>query len=152
MLRQRLNESLKEAMKARDARAVSTLRLILAALKDRDICARGRGNVDGIDEVEIQQMLQSMVKQRHDSIEMYERGGRCELAEQERGEITIIQKFLPRQLDESELTEVVEKAISDVQPAGVKDMGKVMAFLKQNYPGQMDFGKASGMVRGHLTA
>ncbi|MCH2395405.1 MULTISPECIES: GatB/YqeY domain-containing protein [Oceanibaculum] len=152
MLRQRLNESLKEAMKARDVRAVSTLRLILAALKDRDICARGRGNADGIDEAEIQQMLQSMVKQRHDSIEMYERGGRCELAEQERGEIEIIQKFLPRQLDESELTKVVEKAISDVQPAGVKDMGKVMAFLKQNYPGQMDFGKASGMVRGHLTA
>ena len=152
MLRQRLNEPLKEAMKAREARTVSTLRLILAALKDRDIGARGRGNVDGIDEAEIQQMLQSMVKQRHDSIEMYERGGRCELAEQERGEIAIIQTFLPRQLDETELNEVVEKAISDVQPAGVKDMGKVMAFLKQNYPGQMDFGKASGMVRGHLTA
>ncbi|KZD01343.1 GatB/YqeY domain-containing protein [Oceanibaculum pacificum] len=152
MLRQRLNESLKEAMKARDERAVSTLRLILAALKDRDICARGKGNNDGISETEIQLMLQSMIKQRHESIDMYERGGRCELAEQERGEITIIERFLPKQLDETEIASAVERAISDVQPSGVKDMGKVMAFLKQHYPGQMDFGKASGLLRGRLVA
>lgn len=152
MLRQRLNESLKEAMKARDERAVSTLRLILAALKDRDICARGKGNNDGISEAEIQLMLQSMIKQRHESIDMYERGGRCELAEQERGEIVIIERFLPKQLDETEIASAVERAISDVQPSGVKDMGKVMAFLKQHYPGQMDFGKASGLLRGRLVA
>ncbi|MBU0726424.1 MAG: GatB/YqeY domain-containing protein [Alphaproteobacteria bacterium] len=152
MLRQQLTESLKESMKARDTRAVSTLRLILAALKDRDICARGRGNNDGITDTEIQQMLQSMIKQRHDSIDMYERGGRCELAEQERGEIVIIEGFLPTQLGEEEIATAVERAITDVQPSGVKDMGKVMAFLKQHYPGQMDFAKASGLLRGRLVA
>ena len=125
MLRTRLNEALKQAMLAKNQRAVSTVRLILAALKDRDIAARSRGVTDGIDEAEILSMLQTMIKQRGESIKLYEQGGRLELAEQEREEIGA---------------------------TCIKDMGKVMAELKARYAGQMDFAKVSGTVKQQLSA
>lgn len=150
MMRARLSEALKEAMKAKSERAVSTLRLILAALKDRDIAARGKGNTEGISEDEIVAMLHQMVKQRRESIQLYEQGGRCDLAEQEGEEIAIIQRFMPQQLGEAEVKTAVESLIKEIGAVGIKDMGRTMAALKQRYPGQMDFAKASGIVRQHL--
>ncbi|MBM3600101.1 MAG: GatB/YqeY domain-containing protein [Alphaproteobacteria bacterium] len=151
MLRTRLNDALKQAMKAREERAVSTLRLILAALKDRDICARGKGNDDGIGEDEILAMLQTMIKQRKEAIQLYEQGGRLELAQQEQDEIRIIESFMPRQLSEDETKSAITAAIQELGCCGVKDMGRTMALLKQRYAGQMDFARASGMVRQHLS-
>lgn len=147
MLRTRLNEALKEAMRAKDPRATATIRLILAALKDRDIAARSRGVMDGVDEGEILSMLQTMVKQRKDSIELYEKGGRVELAQQERDEIGVIENFLPKQLSEEETRAAIAALVKEMDASGVKDMGRVMAELRTRYAGQMDFGKASGMVR-----
>ncbi|MBO6783274.1 MAG: GatB/YqeY domain-containing protein, partial [Alphaproteobacteria bacterium] len=143
--------ALKEAQKAKDERAVSTFRLITAALKDRDIAARSKGNPDGISDDEILQMLQTMVKQRRESISMYEKGGRLELAEQEAEEIEIIQRFLPEQLDEEATERAVEKTIEDVGASGLKDMGAVMGALREEYAGQMDFGKASAIVKTRLS-
>ena len=147
MLRTGFTEALKTAMKARQERAVSTLRLILAALKDRDIAARGKGNHDGISDEEIAQMLQSMIKQRRESIALYEQGGRCELAEQEREEIVVIEGFLPKQLDEAATTEAVKGLIAELGATGIKDMGRVMGALKAKYAGRMDFGRASQTVK-----
>lgn len=150
MLRTRLNDALKEAMRAKDQRAVSTVRLILAALKDRDIAARGRGVTDGIPDEEILQLLQTMVKQRREAIALYEQGGRQELAQQEREEIVVIEGFMPRQLSEEETRAAIAAAIEESGAAGLKDMGKVMAELRARFAGQMDFGKASGWVREAL--
>ena len=150
MFRTRLNEALKEAMRAKNPRAVSTLRLILAALKDRDIAARGRGVTDGINEEEILSMLQTMIKQRREAIALYEQGGRLELAEQEREEIGIIETFLPKQFDDAEVRNVVAAVIADIGATGIKDMGRTMAELRSRYAGQMDFGKASGYVKEKL--
>ncbi|WP_207481342.1 GatB/YqeY domain-containing protein [Arenibaculum pallidiluteum] len=150
MLRTRLNEALKEAMRAKNQRAISTVRLILAALKDRDIAARTRGVTDGIGEDEILQMLQTMIKQRREAIALYEQGGRLELAEQEREEIVVIEGFMPRQLSEAEARAAIAAAIQETGAAGIKDMGKVMAELRARYAGQMDFGKASGWAREAL--
>lgn len=150
MLRQRLNDALKAAMLGRDARTVSTVRLILAALKDRDIAARPRGLADGIPDEEILQMLQSMTKQRRESIALYEQGGRLELAQQEAEEIAIIEKFLPAQLSETEMGEAVAAQIAEIGAQGLKDMGRVMAALKEHYAGRMDFTKASGIVKRKL--
>ena len=150
MIRELLPDALKAAQKDKDARAVSTLRLIVAALKDRDIAARGKGNPDGIPDEEILQMLQTMVKQRRESISMYEKGGRLELAEQEAEEITIIERFLPEQLDAAATEAAVEKTIADLGATGLKDMGGVMGALRDNYAGQMDFGRASGIVKARL--
>lgn len=147
MLRKQLDTALKEAMKARNARAVSTLRLILAALKDRDIAARGKGNPEGLSDDEILQMLQTMVRQRHESIEMYERGGRKDLAQQEQEEIGVIESFLPRQLEGAELEAAVREAIAQSEASSLKDMGKIMAKLKADYAGRMDFAKASALVK-----
>ena len=147
MLRARFSEALKDAMRAKKERAVGTLRLILAALKDRDIAARGKGIQDGISEDEIGQMLQSMIKTRRESITLYEQGGRLELAEQEREEIAIIETFLPRQMDEAEVEAAIRAAIAETGAKSVKDMGRVMAALKTKYPGQMDFAKASGVTK-----
>ena len=152
MFREQLPEALKTALKEKDERAVSTLRLIMAALKDRDIAARGKGNDDGIDDDEILHMLQTMVKQRRDSIAMYEKGGRLELAEQEAEEIAIIERYLPEQLDEDATAAAVDKVIADVGAAGLKDMGAVMGALREGYAGQMDFGKASAIVKDRLGA
>jgi len=150
MLRDQLRESLKQAMKAKNQRAVSTLRLILAALKDRDIAARGRGVTDGIGEPEIIEMMQKMVRQRHESIELYERGGRPELARQEAEEIAIIEGYLPRQLDEAEAGQAVDAVVAELGATTLKDMGRVMAALKERFGGRMDFAKAGARVKQKL--
>ena len=150
MLRDQLRESLKQAMKAKNQRAVSTLRLILAALKDRDIAARGRGVTDGVGEPEIIEMMQKMVRQRHESIELYERGGRPELARQEAEEIAIIEGYLPRQLDEAEAGQAVDAVVAELGATTLKDMGRVMASLKERFGGRMDFAKAGARVKQKL--
>lgn len=150
MLRQQLNDALKAAMLGKDARTVSTVRLILAALKDRDIAARPKGMADGIGEDEIRQMLQSMIKQRRESITLYEQGGRQELARQEAEEIAVIERFLPRQMGEDEIVAAVKAAIAATGAGGIKDMGKVMAALKASHAGSMDFAKAGAVVKKEL--
>lgn len=147
MLRERFNEALKGAMKAKDTATVSTVRMILAGLKDRDIAARGKGNAEGISDTEIQQMLQSMVKQRREAMVLYEQGGRQELVEKERGEIAIIEGFLPQQLDAAASEQAIRETIASVGAASVKDMGRVMTALRERYAGQMDFGLASATVK-----
>jgi hypothetical protein len=150
-LRTRLNDALKTAMKAKDPRAVSTVRLILAALKDRDIAARGKGNSEGIDDAEILQMLQTMVKQREESIALYEKGGRLELAQQEQEEIDIIRGYLPKQLSEREIADAVKQVVAELGASSLKDMGRTMAALRERYAGQMDFAKASSAVKAQLS-
>ncbi len=150
MLRTRLSDALKTAMKAKEGCAVSTLRLIHAALKDRDIAARGNGNMDGIGDDDILSLFQSMIKQRRESIDAYQRGGRMELAQKEAEEISIIEGFLPEQMSEEAIAAAVGEAISEIGAANLKDMGKVMAVLKETYAGCMDFGKASGLVKARL--
>ena len=152
MLRTRCQDHLKQSLHAKDEIAVSTLRLIIAAMKDRDIAARGKGNWDGIGEDEILSMLQSMIKQRHESIKMYEQGGRLELAAREASEIRVIETFLPAQLSEAEVKAAIDAAITAVGAAGIKDMGKVIAEMKSKYTGQVDFAKVSGLVKERLTA
>lgn len=149
-LRARLSDDLKTAMKARDQRATSALRLILAALKDRDIAARERGVTDGIGEDEIVEMLQKMVRQRRESIDLYERGGRPELAQQEAEEIAVIERFLPKQLSEAEIQAAVDSIIAETGASSIKDMGKVMGALKASFAGRMDFGKAGALVKQKL--
>lgn len=150
-MRESLNSALKEAMRAKDSVAISTLRLILAALKDRDIAARSKCQNDGIGEDEILQMLQSMVKQRKESIAMYEKGGRLELAEQEKAEIAIIQRFLPQQMDDAEIQAAVSELIAEMGAEGLKQMGAVMGELRNRFAGRMDFGKASPIVKAALS-
>lgn len=152
MLRKELPEALKAALKNKEKLALSTIRLISAALKDRDIAARGKGNTEGISDDEILQMLQTMVKQRRESIELYEKGGRLELAEREGEEITVIERFLPQQFGDEEIAEAVAQVIADVDAGGLKDMGNVMSALRERYAGQMDFGKASALVKEKLGA
>ena len=150
MLRSQINNAYKSAMKQKETLAVSTLRLIQAAIKDRDIAARSKGNLDGIPNDEVLSLLQSMIKQRRDSIEAYEKGGRMELAQQEAEEIAIIQKFLPTQLTPEEIAIAVDRIITDVNASTLKDMGKVMSALKDQFAGQMDFAKASNVVKSKL--
>jgi uncharacterized protein YqeY len=150
MMRAAFNDALKEALKEKNQCALSTIRLILAALKDRDIAARGNGNPDGIGEDEILSMLQTMLKQRNESIKLYEQGGRLELAEQERAEMDVIRRFMPEQLDESEMNAAVESVVKEIGARELKDMGRTMAALKDKYAGRMDFSKASGIVRQML--
>jgi uncharacterized protein YqeY len=147
MLRARFSESLKAAMKAHDARTVSTLRMMLSSLKNRDIAARDKGNTTGIDDAEISQMLQGMIKQRRESMALYEQGKRPELAAQEAAEIAIIETFLPQQLSDAALDDAVKAAIAASGAAGPKDMGRVMAALREKHAGQMDFAKASGAAK-----
>lgn len=151
MLRARLSDELKAAMKAKDQRAVSTVRLILAALKDRDIAARTKGNTDGISDEEIGDLLQKMVRQRRESIELYEQGNRQDLAQQEREEIVVIERFLPKQMGEGEMAEAISAVVAEIGVSSIKDMGRVMAALKQRYSGQMDFSKASALVKHRLS-
>ncbi len=151
MLRTRISDALKTAMKAKQTHTVSTVRLIMAALKDRDIAARSKGNTESITDEDIFSMLQSMIKQRRESIVMYEKGGRAELAEQEAVEIGIIQTFLPEQMDEVALTAAVAEIIKVAEATSLKDMGKVMGLLKERYAGEMDFSKASGQVKDLLS-
>src|SRR5512134_2685508 len=151
MLREKFKDALKDAMKSRNERATATLRLITAALKDRDIAARGRGKMDGIDEAEILSMLQTMIKQRRESIEHFEKGGRLELAQQELEEIGIIEGFLPKQMGDAEAEKAIKGLIAELGAASIKDMGRTMAALRERYAGQMDFTKASVLVRQALT-
>lgn len=152
MLRDRLSEELKTSMKEKNQVAVSTLRLILTAIKDRDIAARSKGVDDGINDSEILQVLQTMVRQRHDSIEMYKQGNRPELAAREEEEIAVIEGFMPRQLDDAEIAAAIASVIEDTGASSIKDMGKAMGALRERYAGQMDFGKASAMLKAKLSA
>jgi uncharacterized protein YqeY len=147
MLRDAFGERLKAAMRARDARTLSAVRLILAGLKERDIEARAAGNPDGIADPDILRMLQGMVKQRRDSIALYQQGNRPELAEREAQEIAVIESFLPRQMSEAEVEEAARAAIAATAAAGVKDMGKVMAALRERHAGVIDMGKAGAVVK-----
>ena len=147
MLRDRLSDALKGAMKAKDSRRVSALRLMLATLKDRDIAARTRGEAEGISEDEILSMLQTMIRQRRESIAAYEQGGRPELARQEEEEIAVIEEFLPPRLGAQEMRKAIEEEIAELGAAGLKDMGRTMAALKAKYAGRMDFAEASGIVK-----
>ena len=147
MLRQAFRDRLKEAMKARDSRTVSTVRLILAGLKERDVAARGQGNPDGLSEAETQRMLQAMIKQRRESIALYRQGNRPDLAQQESEERAIIESFLPRQLDESEIDAAAKAAIEETGAASAKDLGRVMATLRERHAGVIDFGRAGAIVR-----
>jgi len=147
MLRQAFRDRLKKAMKARDLRTVSTVRLILAGLKERDVAERGQGNSEGLSEAEIQRMLQAMVKQRRESIALYEQGNRPDLAKHENEEIAVIESFLPRQLDEREIEEAAKAAIGEIGAASVKDLGKVMATLRERHAGVIDLGRAGAIVR-----
>jgi uncharacterized protein YqeY len=146
MLRQQFTDALKEAMKSKSELAVSTVRLIIAKLKEQDIDARGKGK-EALAEGEIQQMLQGMIKQRRESIALYEQGQRPELAEKERGEIAIIERFLPKQLGEAELEAAVKGVIAAIGAQGMKDMGRTMAALKERYAGQLDGAKTSQVVK-----
>ena len=149
MLRDDINNALKDAMKARDERRVSTLRLINSALKNADIEARGQGKASLGDD-ELKSLLQKMIKQRHESIALYEKGGRAELAQQERDEIAIIAAYLPKQMSEAEVQAAIEQAIESTGAASMKDMGKVISALKARHAGQMDFGKVSALVKEAL--
>ena len=150
MLRARLSEALKTAMRERDQAAVSTVRLILAALKDRDIAARGKGNAEGIGEPEILQLLQSMVKQRRESIELYAKGGRQDLVDQEAREIVVIERFMPQQMDEVAMSAAIAAVAAEAGATGIKDMGRVMTLLRERHAGQMDFARASQLVKQTL--
>jgi len=149
-LRTRVGDALKRAMREKDTLRVSTLRLINAAIKDRDIALRGDGRDDGVDDTEILSILGRMTKQRAESARAYEEGGRLDLADRERAEITVIEDFLPRQLDEAEVARAVDAAISDLGAETVRDMGKVMGALKAKYTGQMDFGAVGSVVKSRL--
>lgn len=151
MLRPQFSDALKNAMKAKNERAVSTLRLVLAKLKEFDIAARAKGNQSGISDDEIRAMMQGMIKQRRESIALYEQGGRKELAQQEADEITIIEGFLPKQMSDAEVEQAARAIIAETGAAGVKDMGKVMATVKQRHAGQMDMAKASAAVKKLLS-
>ena len=145
-MRQRFTEAMKEAMKGGDKRRLSTVRMIQAALKDKDIEARGAGKGQASEE-EIFGLLQKMIKQRQESIAIYEQAGRKELADQEREEVAVIQSFLPQQMDEAETRAAVEAAVAETGAASMKDMGKVVGALRARYAGRMDFGRASALVK-----
>src|SRR5215475_602980 len=146
MLREKLNEALKEAMRGRDMAAVGTIRLILAKLKEVDIAARTEANREGVADDKILSMMQGMIKQRNESIVLYEKGNRADLADKEKAEIGVIERFLPKQMDEA----AVEEAVASSGAKSIKDMGGVMAALKAKYAGQMDFAKASAVVKKTL--
>lgn len=146
MLRTRLSEALKDSLRAKNERLTGTVRLIISALKDRDIAARPKG-IAAIPDDEILQMMNSMIKQRRESIEMFQKGNRPELAQQEQEEIYIILSFMPKQMDDAEVAAAVKDAVAQTGAASVKDMGKVMAVLKEKYAGRMDFSRVSGAVK-----
>jgi uncharacterized protein len=150
-LRETLNDQMKTAMKAADKKRVATLRLVLAALKDRDIANRTEDSRDLLGDDEILSLMAKMIKQREESAETYDKGNRPELAAGEREEIAIIREFMPKQMDEAEAKAAAQKVIAETGAGSMKDMGKVMAVLKERFAGQMDFAKASGLVKGLLS-
>ncbi len=151
MLRDQINEAVKTAMKAQDKLRLSTLRMVNSAIKNADIEARGAGKA-ALADSDILGLMQKLIKQRQESVELYDRGGRPELAAQERTEIEIIQGFLPQPLSEAEAKAAIAGVIGETGATGMKDMGKVIAALKERYAGRMDFGKASALVKAMLTA
>ena len=150
-LREQFNEQMKEAMRAKDAKRLATLRLMLAALKDRDIAARTETSRELLGDDEILLLLAKMIKQREDSVAAYEAGNRPELAAAERGEIEVIRSFMPKQMSAEETREAAQSMIAETGATAMKDMGKVMAVLKERYAGQMDFAKASATVKELLS-
>lgn len=149
-IRTRIQEATKDAMRSRDQLRLSTLRLIGAALKDREIAVRGEPGQTGLDEADVVALLSKMVKQRQESARAYEEGGRLELAERETQEIAVIQEFLPRQLDPAEVAAAIDAVIADLGATGVRDMGRVMASLRERHAGQMDFAAAGAVVKSRL--
>lgn len=150
MLREELAAALASTIETKDARAVSTIRLILAALKDRDVAARNKGNGQGIDESELLQILRTMITQRRESIETYEKGCRMELAQQESDEIDIIKRFLPEEMSDRDAAKAIKGLIKELGASSLKDMGRTMAALRERYPGRMDFAKANSVVKAQL--
>jgi uncharacterized protein YqeY len=150
MLRDDINNAVKDAMRAKDERKLSTLRMVNSTLKNADIDARGQGKPPLSDE-DILGVLQKMIKQRQESVELYDKGGRAELANQEREEIAVISAYLPKQMSEDEVKAAIAATVKETGATGMKDMGKVIGALKGKYAGQMDFGKASALVKAALT-
>ncbi|MGI8527473.1 MAG: GatB/YqeY domain-containing protein [Pseudolabrys sp.] len=151
MLRDNINKALTEAMKAKDERKVSTLRMVNSSLKNADIEARGAGKPP-LGDAEVLPLLQKMIKQRQESVELYNKGNRADLVKQEEDEIAIISGYLPKQMSDAEMTAAIEAAIKDTAAAGMKDMGKVIGALRSKYAGQMDMAKASAAVKGKLSS
>ena len=151
MLRDDINNAVKDAMRAKDERKLSTLRMVNSTIKNADIEARGQSKPP-LSDGDLLSVLQKMIKQRQESVELYDKGGRAELADQEREEIAIISAYLPRQMSEDDVKAAISAEIAASGAAGIKDMGKVIATLKLKYAGQMDFGNASGWVKAALTA
>ena len=149
-MRDIINEAVKDAMRSKEKLRLSTLRLINAAIKDKDIALRMEDRPDGVSSSEILQILGKMVKQRQESARAYEEGGRLELAHQELSEIKIIEEFLPRQLSDEDVAKAIEEVISDIGATSIRDMGKVMASLKETYTGQMDFGQVGAKIKSLL--
>jgi uncharacterized protein YqeY len=150
MLREQITEAMKDAMRAREPDTLSTVRMILAGIKDKDIAARPGGNATGIGDPEILSLLQSMVKQRRESVTLYRQGNRADLVAKEEGEIAVIERFLPKQMDAAETDAAITAAIAESGAASIKDMGKVMAALKGKYSGQMDFSAVGPAVKAKL--
>ncbi|MFG6593053.1 GatB/YqeY domain-containing protein [Sulfitobacter sp. 1A13368] len=150
-LRMRISDALKQAMKDKAADRLSTLRLINAAIKDKDIAARANGTDEGVSDAEVLGILSKMAKQRQESARAYEEGGRLDLAEREREEVEVIEEFLPRQLSVTETAAAVDKAVADVGATSIRDMGKVMGLLKERYTGQMDFGAVGPVIKDRLS-
>ena len=150
MLRDDINKALTEAMKAKNERTVSTLRMVNSTLKNADIEARTTGKPIG--DAEVLSILQKMIKQRQESVEMYKKGGRDDLVQQEQEEIAIISGYLPKQMSDDEMKAAIDSAVAETGAAGMKDMGKVIAVLRGKFAGQMDFGKASGLVKARLSS
>ena len=151
MLRQAFTDRLNQAMKAREMRTVSTIRLILAGLKDRDIAARGRANAEGLSDAEIRGMLQAMTKQRRESIALFEQGKRNDLAQRESEEIAVIESFLPHQLDQADIEAAVIAVIRDIGAVGMKDMGRVMGALRERHESVIDFARAGAIAKRLLS-
>jgi uncharacterized protein YqeY len=151
MLRDDINNAVKEAMRAKDERKLSTLRMVNSTIKNADIEARGHGKPP-LSDAELLSVLQKMIKQRQEAVELYDKGGRAELAAQEREEITVISAYLPKQMSEDEMKTAISATIAETGAAGIKDMGKVIGALKSKFAGQMDFAKASGLVKAALTS
>jgi uncharacterized protein YqeY len=149
-LRAEFTTALKDAMLKKDERTVGTVRLIMAKLKEADIAARPKGNTEGINDTEITSLMQSMIKQRRESITVYEKARRGDMVKQESEEIAVIERFLPKQMSEDEIKSAIAAAIKSTGAAGIKDMGKVMGELKKNHAGQMDFAQAGALVKSQL--
>ena len=151
MLRERIKTELVSAMKAKDDLKTSVIRLINSSIKDKDIAARPSGKMDGISDADILQLLQSMIKQRKESIELYQKGNRSDLVKKEQNEIEIISSFLPAQMGETEIETKIKSIIQETNATSMKDMGKIMGLLREKYAGRMDFGKASVIIKGLLS-